>query len=103
MKLSLGYMTVPSKAEARNIILALLEERLIACANIVDGVESYSPWDDEIQKANEIVVVFKTRQKNEDKIIRLVKKLHSYEIPCIVFSSIAHGNRDFMDWVDQNC
>ena len=103
MKLSLGYMTCPTKAEAKNIVLALLEEELIACANIIDGVESYFPWEDEIQKANEVVVIFKTRAKNEDKIIRIVKELHSYDVPCIIFSSIDHGNPDFLKWVDEVC
>ena len=103
MKLSLGYMTFPTKAEAKNTVLALLEEGLIACANIIDGVESYFPWDDSIQKANEVVVILKTRVKNEDKIIRLVRDLHSYDIPCIIFTSIDHGNPDFLKWVDQSC
>ena len=96
-------MTFPTKKEAKDIVLALLEEELIACANVIDGVESYFSWDDEIQKANEVVVIFKTRAKNEDKIIRLVKDFHSYDIPCVIFTSIDHGNPDFMKWVDRSC
>ncbi len=103
MKLSLGYITFPTKKEAKDIVLALLEEELIACANIIDGIESYFAWEDQIQKANEVVVIFKTRVKNEQKIIRLVKELHSYECPCVVFSSLDHGNPEFMKWVDRTC
>jgi len=103
MKLSLGYITCPTKKEAKDITLALLSEELIACANIIDGIESYFAWQDDIQKANEVIIICKTRTKNEDKIIRLVKKLHSYECPCIVFTSLDHGNPDFMKWVDQVC
>jgi periplasmic divalent cation tolerance protein len=103
MKISLGYITFPSKSEARNVVLALFQEELIACANIIDGVESYFVWEDGIQQANEVSVIFKTTAKNEDKIIRLVKEMHSYEVPCIVFTSIDHGNPDFMKWVSANC
>ena len=103
MKLSLGYITFPTKSEAKNAVLALLEERLIACANIIDGAESYFFWDDEIQQAREIVVIFKTRQKNEDKIIRTVRELHSYEIPCVVFTPLEYGNPEFLNWVEENC
>ena len=103
MKLSLGYITFPTKKEAKDITLALLEEELIACANIIDGIESYFAYDDQIQKANEVVVILKTRAKNEQKIIRLVKEFHSYEAPCIVFTSLDHGNPDFIKWVDKNC
>ena len=103
MKLSLGYITFPTKTEAKKAVLYLLREGLIACANIIDGVESYFTWDDEIQQANEVVVIFKTRQKNEDKIIRLVREMHSYEIPCIVFTPLEYGNPDFLKWIDENC
>ncbi|MCK5605771.1 divalent-cation tolerance protein CutA [Candidatus Pacearchaeota archaeon] len=101
MKLSLGYITCPTKAEAKEITLALLEEGLIACANIIDGIESYFAWEDEIQKAKEVIIIFKTRQKKEDKIIKLVKQIHSYEVPCVVFTDIKHGNKEFLKWVEQ--
>jgi len=103
MKLSLGYITFPTKAEAKNAVLALLEEKLIACANIIDGVESYFTWEDDIQQAREVIVILKTRQKNEEKIIRMVRELHSYEIPCIVFTPLEYGNPEFLKWVDESC
>jgi periplasmic divalent cation tolerance protein len=103
MKLSLGYITTGSKTEAKEIVLALLEDGLIACANILDGADSYFIWENEITQAKESVVIFKTRQSNEDKIIRLVKSMHSYECPCIVFTDLQHGNPDFMNWVEASC
>jgi len=103
MKLSLGYVTTPTKAEAKEIVLALLEEELIACANILEGADSYFVWKDEINQAKETVIFFKTRAKNEDKIIRLVKSMHSYDCPCIVFTELAHGNSDFLNWVEDSC
>jgi len=103
MKLSFGYMTVPTKAEAQKIVLELLEIGLIACANIVPGAESYFVWEEQIQKANEVVIFFKTKTENEDKIIKTVKKMHSYECPCIVFHSLDYGNKDFLNWVNESC
>ena len=103
MKLSLGYMTAPTKKEAKDIVVELLEERLIACANIIDGVESYFSWEDEINHAKEVVVIFKTRSANEKKIIDLVRKMHSYECPCIAFTSLDYSNNGFLDWVDDVC
>ena len=100
MKLSLGYITFPTKSEAQNVVLALLDENLIACANILPAVESLFAWEGEIQKTNEVVVIIKTRRKNEDKIVKLVRKLHSYEVPCVVFVPIENGNPHFLDWVE---
>lgn len=103
MKYSLGYITAPTKTEAKDIVLELLERGLIACANILPGVESYYVWDDAIQHEKEVVIILKTHQGNEDKIIRLVQKMHSYECPCIVFVPLSHGNKDFLAWIKGSC
>ena len=101
MKLSTGYITTQTKAEAKEIATVLLEEGLIACANILPSAESYFVWDGEIQKDKEIIIIIKTRQKHEDKIIKTVKQIHSYEVPCITFTSIDYGNTDYLKWIDQ--
>lgn len=103
MKLSLGYITAPTKTEAKEIALELVESGLVACANIISGVESYFVWEEEIAKANETVIIFKTKTKNENKIIKLVKEMHSYECPCIVFMKIEDGNPEFLRWVERSC
>ncbi|MBN2087529.1 divalent-cation tolerance protein CutA [Candidatus Peregrinibacteria bacterium] len=103
MKLSLGYITTPTKKEAKEIAMELLESGLIACANIISGVESYFIWEDEPVKANEYIIIFKTRVKNERKIIKLVRNMHSYQCPCVVFMKIEDGNPEFLNWVERSC
>jgi periplasmic divalent cation tolerance protein len=103
MSLSFGYITAPTKTAAKEIVLALLEEELIACANILEGAESYFYWEDELQKSSEAIIFFKTREKNEGKIIKFVCKIHPYECPAVVFLPIANGNPDFLDWVEASC
>ncbi len=103
MKLSLGYITAPTKKEAKEIAMALLEEGLIACANIIPDVESFFVWEGQITASSEVVIIVKTRPVNEKKIIRLVKEMHSYDCPCITFMSIINGNPDFLKWVDGSC
>lgn len=103
MKLSLGYITCANQSEARNITLLLLEEGLIACANILPQAESYYWWEDGIQKATEYVVIIKTKTKNESPITRCIKQHHSYECPSILFVNIDYGSKDFLRWIDDNC
>ncbi len=100
MKLSLGYITAANKKEAKDITIALLEEELIACANIIDGIDSYFIWDDAIHQASEVVIIVKTRQRNQKEVIKLVKSIHSYESPCIVFTSLENGNSSFLKWIE---
>ena len=96
-------MTAPTKTEAKEIVMELLEHGLIACANILPGAESFYVWNEEIQHEKEVVVIFKANTKNEAQIIKIVRKIHSYECPCIVFVPIANGSADFLKWVKESC
>ena len=103
MKLSLGYITFPTKKEAHDIAAGLLDKELIACANIIDGAESLYVWDDAIHKEKEVLMFFKTREKNEKAIIKFVRKYHSYDSPCVIFLPIVAGDSDFLKWVEGSC
>jgi len=100
MKLSIGYITFPTKKEAKDITVALLERSLIACVNLLEGVESYYAWNDEITKSKEVIAIIKTSEKNEGKIIKFVSKYHSYDVPCIVFIPIVSGHGEYLKWID---
>ena len=93
------YITCPKKKEANKIARLLVKKKLVACANIVNNVDSVFTWKDKVLKTKEILIVGKTMNKNVQKIIKSVKKLHSYEVPCVIFFDIKNGNTDFLKWI----
>ncbi len=97
--LSFGYMTAPTAPAAQEIVMALLEEELIACANILPGADSYFVWEGELEKQKEVLVFFKARAENEKAIVKRVRRLHPYKCPCVVFMPLTGGNPDFLEWV----
>lgn len=103
MRYSFGYITAPTKSEARNIVLALLEEGLIACGNILPVAESYYVWEGKIERSTEYIVILKTKPSRHSKIIRRVQELHSYKCPCIVFLPIEDASSEFLNWLDRSC
>ena len=103
MRISFGYITAPTKKEAQEIALELIEEGLVACVNILPGVESYFVWKEQIMKENEVILIFKAPEKNQNSIIKEVKKIHSYETPCITFLPLSGGNSDSLRWVEKSC
>ncbi len=96
--MKLVYIT-SKKPEAEKIAETLLKERLIACANMFP-VNSCYRWKGRLEKSKEIAIVAKTRDANVQKIIKRVKELHSYEMPCIIALDI-EGDRDFLKWVEE--
>jgi len=93
------YITTKDKAQAKKISKQLLEKRLIACANI-HPIESMYWWEDKIQEDNEFVIIAKTTSPSFSKIKKEVKKIHSYDVPCILKIS-AQCNKEYQEWVEK--
>ena len=93
------YITMPDKAEARSIGKTLVQEQLVACVNIFDGVNSLYMWQDKLQDDQEVVLIAKTTTALMPAVIKRVKALHSYECPCIVSLPLTDGNPEFLDWI----
>jgi periplasmic divalent cation tolerance protein len=101
MAQSLLYITTENENEARTIARALVESRVVACANILPGVSSLYWWDGEVQEGAETVLILKTRENLVSEVVERVKSLHSYDCPCIVSFDITNGNKDFLNWIDK--
>ena len=101
----LGYITCAHVKEAQALALALLKNRLIACANIQQSIQSlyHSQKDGQniIEKSTEAVLITKTSQKHIKAVIDLVRKLHSYDCPCIIFYKIVDGHPEYLSWVEE--
>lgn len=95
------YITTSNKEEAKKIGRDLVEQRLAACVNIIDGMESIYRWEGKIEESNECVLIAKTHYSKVQKLTTRVKELHSYDYPCIVSMTITEdeGNKEYLDWL----
>jgi len=89
-----------SEHESREIISALLGNRLIACANVGSKVKSSYWWKGKIEEADEFIITAKTRLSLVRKITEEVKNIHSYEVPEILALPVLDGNQDYLDWLN---
>ena len=87
---ALIYTPLPDADTARTIAGTLLDERLIACANILSAIESVFIWNGERGNAHETAVLFKTTQDKLDRAITRLGELHPYETPAI-FGAVCDG------------
>jgi periplasmic divalent cation tolerance protein len=93
------YMTAGSGEEARRIGRTLVEERLAACVNVLDGMNAFYWWEGAVQDAQETVLIAKTRAELLPRLTERVRALHSYRCPCVVALPIDGGNADFLQWI----
>ena len=102
MEMALVDMTMKNREKAEKIGSTLVQERLAACVNIIDGMKSIYFWEGKLEETNETVLIAKTRMSLSRDITVEVKKCHSYQCPAILVIPIQGGNPDFLKWVFEN-
>ncbi len=99
MPVSFVYATAGDADEARRIGRIVVEERLAACANVIDGMRSIYWWEGRVQEGAEAVLILKTAAERLPALIARVRDLHSYDCPCIEVLEVTGGHQPFLDWV----
>jgi len=94
-------VTTKDKSEAEEIAQTLLEEKLIACANIISPIASLFHWKGNIEKAEECLVVMKSRMDLFGRIAERTKGLHTYEVPEVLALPIVAGSEAYLSWIDE--
>ena len=105
MKINMIYIlwSCRDNAEARTIIDALLEHRLIACASIFPEVESIYRWEGEIEKGSEVKVLLETLSHHFEPVQKTIQKMGSYKVPEIAQIDVAQVNPAYLSWLNACC
>jgi len=85
-----SFQKAPNEEKSAQISKALLEEKLVACCNIISQIKSMYWWNNEICVDQEYLIIIKTIQSNCEMIIESVKKNHSYQVPEVKISYLKY-------------
>lgn len=96
------YATFAAGDEAERIARTVVEERLAACANILGGCRSIYRWQGQVEEAEEVAALFKTRADQSPALIARIAELHSYDVPAAVVWPIADALNEYADWIAEN-
>ena len=100
--LYLVFVTCPDPSVAQTIVSALVEERLVACGNILTGLTSIYRWQGKVEKATECLVILKTTKALLAELERRVAELHPYEVPEVVAVEAHRVNQEYARWVGES-
>ena len=101
MNVQFVYMTAANRAEAERIGRHLVETRLAACVNLIEGMTSIFRWEDKVQTDQEVVLIAKSVADRIPALVAAVKALHSYDTPCVVALPAVGGYSPFLGWVER--
>ena len=93
------YTTWPSIVEAEKAGREIVTRRLAACVNILPGMVSHYRWQGVIERADEVVMMIKTRASLANAASAAVKELHSYETPAIMVLPVESVDPDYQKWI----
>lgn len=99
--ITLGYITFSNLEEAKKISSALVENKLIACANIFEDHTAVYMWQGHPSSEMETGALIKTQAHLIPKINSYLTKYHSYDCPCLVSWELNGGNPEFLNWVKE--
>jgi periplasmic divalent cation tolerance protein len=92
--------TCPDKDTAEKIASLLVTGKLAACVNILPGISSVYLWHEQIESAQEHLLLIKVNKTGYQAIEEAIKKHHPYELPEIIAVPIENGLPEYLHWID---
>jgi periplasmic divalent cation tolerance protein len=101
MPILIVLSTFPDKDTAQRIARALVEDGLVACVNVLPGVQSIYRWEDRVEAAEEVLAVMKTTEEAYPRLEARLKELHPYEVPEIIALPVERAEAAYAKWVGE--
>jgi periplasmic divalent cation tolerance protein len=93
------YTTWPTTVEAEEAGRTLVERKLAACVNILPGMISHYRWQGKVERAEEAVMIVKTRSSLASAVSDMVKDLHAYDTPAILVMPLESVEGNYLGWL----
>lgn len=98
---ALAWCPFPDEDTAAACADTLLEEGLIACANIVPQVQARYVWRGTREIARETGVLFKTHVSLLEKLVERIAALHPYAEPAILGWACDTASPETARWIGE--
>ena len=100
---ALVLVTAPDVKTARRLARRALQAHLIACANLVPGVESHYWWQGKPESGREVLLLLKTRRACLRRLETLLLETHPYDTPEFLVLGVTAGSQKYLDWLAASC
>lgn len=94
--------TSGSLDEARKIARFLVQERMVASAQIIPWIESIYMWNNQLETTQETCIIIKSTLDRYEEIEHVIKQNCRYQIPEIIFRHIEGGSEDYLKWLQES-
>jgi periplasmic divalent cation tolerance protein len=95
-------MTAPDADVASRIASTLVDERLVACVNLLPALRSIYRWEGKRCDEAEVLCLMKTRLDRFPALRDRIATLHPYQVPEIIALPLAAASAPYLDWILQS-
>ncbi|TDR23317.1 divalent-cation tolerance protein CutA [Marinicella litoralis] len=95
------FISCATRSQAQSMVDSMLEAQIIACAQIMPKIESFYRWHGQTERAEEYLLIVKSKKDHFIAIEATVKRLHSYEVPEILAVPVVDGSTDYLNWINE--
>lgn len=92
-------VTASSEEEARTLGTMLVDQRLVACVNILPKLKSIFQWESKVTEEEECLMILKTVKSLFKALEKVIITQHSYDVPEIIALPIVDGSESYLTWV----
>jgi periplasmic divalent cation tolerance protein len=96
----LVFSTFANEEDAARVVRALVEERLIACGNLLPGARSIYRWEGSVADEREVMALMKTRKQDWTAFLSRLHELHPYQVPECVAVRVAAVAPRYLAWLE---
>lgn len=102
MKAIVVVTTVGTQEQANLLAEELVIGRLASCVNILPIRRSVYHWQGKICDDQELLLLIKTTRRQYSRVEKTIQELHNYELPEILAFDVAHGEKHFLNWINES-
>lgn len=96
---AIALVTAPNLKVARKLSKIILARRLVACVNLVPGIESHYIWTNKLETSAEVLMILKTPRACLKKLEKSILENHPYDTPEFLVLKIESGAKRYLDWI----
>jgi periplasmic divalent cation tolerance protein len=94
--------TCPDNTTAHELAKTILSEKLAACVNLIPQVTSLYYWQGQLEEAQEVQLVIKSRRTLFGVLQQRLLALHPYDIPEIIALPVLAGAPEYLQWLQEH-
>jgi periplasmic divalent cation tolerance protein len=91
--------TLSTEDEARQLVRALVDARLVACGTLLAGARSIYRWEGDVTEESEVVVLLKTDATKWEALAAAIRQRHPYDVPELLALPVQRGLDEYLSWL----